>query len=76
MHIILSVNGTVTKTDQKVHHKVYLIKFQKEKIIQATPADQNLTKLDTKNNMGTTTTSSQYGHLEFTIAFPMSAEFT
>lgn len=44
------MHGTVTKTDQVLDHKAYLIKFQNAEITQTALADYNLIKLETKNN--------------------------
>lgn len=50
-YITFRICGTVTKTDQALDHEAYLIKFQKAEITQATPADYNLIKLETNNNV-------------------------
>lgn len=50
IHIILSKYVSY-KTDQKLHHEEYLIKFQKADIMQVPLADYNLIKLESENNM-------------------------
>ena len=44
----------VTKTDQELDHKVYLIKFQKAEITQALLANYNLINLESGNSVRVT----------------------